>query len=280
MQQGLIFRGFIASPSDVEEERDAAADEIAHWNGANSLARAAIIEPVRIETHARSALGAHPQEIINKQLLDRCDFLIAIFWSRLGTPTANEDSGTIDEIKEFAKLNGSEHVKLFFSNKDLPADHDRDQLRRLRDFKREMETQGLYCSFRDVDDFKSKLRDQLDMLVNATLPSRSAIVGTLSQEVATVAAEIDLSDDAKKLLLEAADDPHGDIAYVRSSSGTEIVANDHNFTSPHDARSVAKWTAALKELAQNQLVQGPVRSGYSLPLTHKGYQWVDRLRSQ
>ena len=97
MQPGLIVRGFIASPSDVNPERDAASRVITEWNAANSLARAAIIEPVRVETHAELGLGTHPQEIINKQLLERCDFLIAIFWSRLGTATDTEESGTVHE---------------------------------------------------------------------------------------------------------------------------------------------------------------------------------------
>src|SRR5258706_15463283 len=112
MQAALIVRAFLASPNDVQAERDAACEVIAEWNAVNSLDRAAIIEPVRIETHAQLELGDHPQEILNRQLLDRCDFLIAIFWSKIGSPTNKEKSGTIHEIKEFAEKKGAENVKL------------------------------------------------------------------------------------------------------------------------------------------------------------------------
>lgn len=45
--------------------------------------------------HAR-----RPQEIINKQVLRNCDLLIAVFWTRLGTPTGGSTSGTVEEIRE------------------------------------------------------------------------------------------------------------------------------------------------------------------------------------
>ena len=113
MQAALIFRAFMASPGDVQEERDQACRVITDWNAVHSLDRDAIIEPVRLETHAQLAQGSHPQEQINKQLLDRCDFLIAVFWSRLGSPTNTEKSGSIHEIKEFAKRKGAECFALF-----------------------------------------------------------------------------------------------------------------------------------------------------------------------
>ena len=51
----------------------------------------------------RNEVGAHPQDIINRQLLGRCDFLIAIFASSIGSATATDASGTLQEIREFAE---------------------------------------------------------------------------------------------------------------------------------------------------------------------------------
>lgn len=166
MQAGIIVRGFIASPSDVQEERERALDVVTKWNAVNSLDRSMTIEAVRVETHAEAQLGSHPQEIINATLLGRCDFLIAIFWSRLGTPTAKEVSGTVDEITTFAKANGGESVKLFFSERDLPYGHDRVELARLADFKEKMKERSLYIPYASVDEFAEKLRNQLDIVMN------------------------------------------------------------------------------------------------------------------
>ena len=145
MQAGIIVRGFIASPSDLQEERDRTLDVVTKWNAVNSLDRSMVIEAVRVETYADAQLGRHPQEIVNATLLGRCDFSIAIFWSKLGTPTAKEISGTVDEITTFEKAKGGERVKLFFSERDLPHGHDREELKRLDKFKNEMQKQA-YCT--------------------------------------------------------------------------------------------------------------------------------------
>lgn len=166
MQAGVIVRGFIASPSDVQEERKRALDVMTKWNAVNSLDREMVVEAVRVETHGESQLGRHPQEIINSTLLEPCDFLIAVFYSRLGTPTEKEVSGTVDEIKTFVEAKGGEMVKLFFSELELPHDHDRDELARLDEFKREMQSQCLYIPFADENEFAEKLRSQLDIVMN------------------------------------------------------------------------------------------------------------------
>jgi hypothetical protein len=37
-------------------------------------------------------LGDHPQTILNSQIIARCQLLVAIFWSKLGTPTPTATS--------------------------------------------------------------------------------------------------------------------------------------------------------------------------------------------
>ena len=171
MQPVYAVRVFIGSPDDVAEERREAGRVIHEWNASHSLNRRTLIEPVRMETHAQATLGGHPQVIINRQLLDRCDFLIAIFWSRLGTPTSSASSGTVQEIEEFIERKGAENVLLFFSNKDLPNDVDDKELRRLREFKKKMRRAGLLISFKDVSSFREKLRQQLEMRMDrVTIP--------------------------------------------------------------------------------------------------------------
>src|SRR5437879_5152072 len=106
MQSGTFVRIFVASPGDVGAERDEICKVIHEWNAANSVSRSVLIEPVRVETHCQSVQGAHPQDLINGQLLERCDLLVAVFWSRLGTPTNKDASGTIQEIREFSESKG------------------------------------------------------------------------------------------------------------------------------------------------------------------------------
>jgi hypothetical protein len=83
----------------VSDAREAIEDEIRHWNAQTGPHLDAIIEPVMWESHSRPELGDRAQAIINKQLrIASCDFGIALFWSRLGTPTGEHGSGSLEEI--------------------------------------------------------------------------------------------------------------------------------------------------------------------------------------
>ncbi len=61
-----------------------------------------LIEPARIETHSHAVQGGQAKDLISSQLLDRSDLLVAVLWSRLGTPTNSDLSGTVQEIREFS----------------------------------------------------------------------------------------------------------------------------------------------------------------------------------
>lgn len=174
MQAGLIVRAFLASPGDVKPEREEVCRSAIEWNAIHSLDREAMLEVVRIETHVQSEFGDHPQEIINSQLLGRCDFLIAVFWHRLGTPTNKKRSGTIHEIAAFAEEEGPEKVMVFFSDQPLPNNVDTDELREFREFKAEMRQKGLYIAYSDLGDFRDKLRNQIELRLNKLLKSPKA----------------------------------------------------------------------------------------------------------
>ncbi len=57
--------------------------------------------------------GDRPQGIINNQVVRNCDMLIGAFWTRLGSPTGVEESGTVEEIKWFLKQ--QKPVMLYYS---------------------------------------------------------------------------------------------------------------------------------------------------------------------
>lgn len=49
-------------------------------------------------------------------MVKNCDIIISVFWSRLGTDTGVEQSGTIEEIKYFIK---EKNLRLFIFQKNL-----------------------------------------------------------------------------------------------------------------------------------------------------------------
>src|SRR4051794_31938327 len=93
-----VLRVFVASPGDVADERQMLADCIAHWNIQNSPSAQIVFLPVAWEELLVPELGGRPQALINSRLLQDADLLIGMFWTRLGTPTGVEVSGTVEEI--------------------------------------------------------------------------------------------------------------------------------------------------------------------------------------
>ena len=155
----------IASPGDVQEERDAVRKVFTNWNDTHQHAT---LHPKMWE-FAVPELGKHPQHILNEKIIDVSDLLIAIFWSKLGTPTPTAPSGTVEEIREFIAKKGAQRVMLYFCQRDLPNDIDPAELMRLNEFKAEMRTKGLFHQYTTVEEFERDLYPHLDVKVEEVL---------------------------------------------------------------------------------------------------------------
>ncbi len=158
----------IASPGDVETERLTAVDVIQEWNRSNSSQEHAVLLPRRWESHSAPELGDRPQAVINRQVVDQSDLVVAVFWTRLGTPTGTSASGTVEEI-ERAREQGKLVMVYFSQNTINPYSLDLDELTRLRHFREALQPFGLVETYTDLVDFRDKLRRQLDQQVRRLL---------------------------------------------------------------------------------------------------------------
>lgn len=159
--EAKVFSILIASPSDVQDEREIAVRTIQEWNELHSSEKQVVLLPVRWETHTNPEYGYRPQEIINRQIVDQCDLLIGIFWTRLGTSTGIAESGTLEEIDRISSLN--KPVMLYFSKANTdPEKIDTDQLNRLREFKNKTYKNALVETFNNQIEFKDKLSKQIE----------------------------------------------------------------------------------------------------------------------
>ncbi|MFT9638732.1 hypothetical protein ACMZ49_15550 [Alcaligenes phenolicus] len=158
-----VYRILVASPSDVAEDRAAVASAIHDWNSHNSKARGIVLLPVMWETHAAPSLDARPQAVINEQLVRECDMLVGIFWTRLGSPTGEAESGTIEEINWFVKE--KKPVMIYFSTRNLPSDCDIDQVKRLREFKKQIQQKGLVFDYESPSTLENMLFKQLTTII-------------------------------------------------------------------------------------------------------------------
>src|ERR1700693_2712688 len=97
----------------------------------------------------RHTLGTRPQQALNEQLVSKCDILLGMFWTRIGTSTGVAESGTVEEIDEFVAA--SKPALLYFSRRPVdPTKIDTKQLNRLKAFKKHTLTNALTGEFANV----------------------------------------------------------------------------------------------------------------------------------
>lgn len=157
-----VFRILIASPSDVDEEREIAVKTIQEWNDLNSAERQIVLLPLRWETHTAPEYGKRPQEVINRQMVDHCDLVIGVFWTRIGSPTGAADSGTLEEIERVAGQ--GKPVMLYFSQvKKDPNQIDLEQFAKLKEFKDKTFPKALVESFNTQIEYRDKLAKQIEI---------------------------------------------------------------------------------------------------------------------
>lgn len=159
----LVLSILVASPGDVPAERDAVVEAINQWNSEHSRQMKLHLEGIRWETHAYPATGGRPQGFVNHQMADACDFAIAVFGTRVGTPTGEAQSGTIEEIERLRSK--KKQVALYFSNAPLPRDFDEVQYAALKQYRKEREADSLVWEFSDARQLKDLVSHHLPAFV-------------------------------------------------------------------------------------------------------------------
>lgn len=273
----------IASPGDVEQERRIAREVIHDWNDLHSEQSGIVLLPISWETHSSPEMGEHPQAIINKQVLKDADLLVGIFWTRLGTPTGEAESGTVEEIQEHIKAD--KPAMIYFSKKPVELDSvDQDQYQKLKAFKESTQETGLYHEYNSLGHFKEDLYRHLVMTINKNeYFAKQAEVKELAWDnwtsKAMKATWPTISMEAEDLLKEAVKDANGRIMKIGFMGGTVVQTNGRNFTENKDARTIALWEGAVNELLEAGFIEKRGQKGEVFALTRLGYEYADKLQA-
>jgi len=276
----------IASPGDVLEHRQAIRDVLQDWNYINSLHTNVVLMPVAWETHSSSELGMEAQELINERVLNDCDLLVAVFWTRLGTPTSKSLSGSVEEIQRH--LDAGKPAMVYFSTAPVaPETLDIEQFKLLGEFKAWCRDKGLTKDFANLEEFRQMFARELQIALRSN-PYLSAIVEgartipgvgkpTVVQDDGSD-DDLHLSQEAQQLLLEAAADKHGTILKSRTFDGQSIQTNGRIFGDAGDRRSEARWEYALDQLVSLGLVIERGFNGEVFEVAEPGFQLAERIR--
>jgi hypothetical protein len=163
----MVVRVFVASPTDVTEERALLEEIVRELNLSWSRDLSARLELVRWETHATPGIGLDPQSVINDAIDADYDIFIGLLWARFGTPTGRAGSGTEEEFVRAHGRYGSDpsSLRIMFYFKDVPISPSQinpDQLTKVNAFRSQLGELGvLYWTYKDRDAFASLLRIHL-----------------------------------------------------------------------------------------------------------------------
>ena len=151
----------ISCPSDIKQEIETVQAVLNDFNEQIGEINNLNIKYKYWKTHVLPESGSAPQKIINKQIVENSDGIIAIFWSKFGSPTSRYGSGTEEEIEKMLKK--KKHVMIYFSNAPLPPSmYNPDDIKRIADFKKKYEGKGIYFEYSSVNEFEELLKSHIN----------------------------------------------------------------------------------------------------------------------
>ncbi len=193
-----IISVFVASPSDVSDERKALDSVISELNQTWSKSLNLRLELIKWETDVFPGFGEYAQDVINQQINDEYDVFIAIFWGKVGSPTKVAESGTLEELEraylKYKNDNSSVDLLVYFKDQAIaPSKMDFVQLQKLEAVKKQLgEKGGLYWMFERTEDFENILRGHLSKVAQKWSQKLSKDVSTQNLNVIHC---VDESDD-------------------------------------------------------------------------------------
>ncbi len=166
--QPRILRIVVASPGDVQSERDVMPSVIEELNRGVAADRGLRLELSRWETDTHP--GFHPdgpQGLLDPILnIADCDLLLGIFWKRFGTPTPDGKTGTEHEFglaHEAWKEKQSPQIFVYFNQKPYTPNSksEADQWGQVLEFRSKFLKEGLWWPYKGKVQFEKLVRNHL-----------------------------------------------------------------------------------------------------------------------
>ncbi len=186
MKENKIYRKlriFLASPSDVAEERLRVHDIATALNRTGNVADqlGLTLEVLDWHTHVAPLMG-RPEDVILQQLpTETWDIFVGILWLRFGAPTGALDpqtglafdSGTEEEfVHAYKAWQKNGQPKVLFYRCTRPASFDQidpDHLKRVKlfftNFDADKKHPGLYQTYETIEDFERRVWQDLTTLL-------------------------------------------------------------------------------------------------------------------
>ena len=286
-----LYRVFVASPSDVADEREAIEEVIRELNLSAVEAQGAQLQLLKWETHAFPDFGTDVQDVVNRQIGDDYDIFLGVMWTRFGTPTSRAGSGTAEEFERaFARYQRDRdalRLMLYFKDAPLePSKLDLQQLGEVRQFQERVgNLGGLYWKFKDRSELEKLLRLQLTRVLRELSGRQSISASSVPTPPDGSDDELGIYDYSERLaasvqqvtkvveLIGQANVTLGDRTRARAADLEKLASRAPNI----DAREVKQITdAAAEDMEAFACTVGPLVPALSENFKSV-YQWFEGM---
>ena len=167
-----ILYAFLASPGDLQDEREAVRDAVDEFN--DSWADESGYQIKLLGWEGTAPGFGRPQELINEDV-ERCDLFLGLMWKRWGTPPDKDGKFTSGFHEEFTQSiarrehSGSPEIALFFKEiSDEFMQDPGDDLKKVLEFRETIiaERKILFKKFSTTSDLEKLVRKLLATHVN------------------------------------------------------------------------------------------------------------------
>ncbi|MBI4479612.1 MAG: DUF4062 domain-containing protein [Acidobacteria bacterium] len=249
---------FVASPSDLESERNRIEEVIRELNVTWSRRFGLRLDLVRWETHGVPGFGEDAQDVLNQELPYDYDIFVGMMWSKYGTPTGRAGSGTEEEfnraLMRFRAAPNTLQIMFYFKDAPLkPSAIDPEELTKSRSFRESLgEEGGLYFNFGSLEEFERLIRLHLSRQIqsfecNEARTRTPALVPTPLPDLRNPEAEeeigaLDLLDIAEE-------------HFLNLTESTKRIANETTALGQNMSERTAEITSVGKpsELSRHEL---------------------------
>ncbi len=156
-----LHKVLISAPGDIDQDDEVKIVKsiIENFNRIYGDRQGIILTAKYWRDDAYASMAGPPQSVINSQVVDDCDAVVAIFWTRFGSPTEMYGSGTEEEIERLRR--DGKQVFLYFSERPVKPGYDQMQWEKVCAFKDRVKKQGLYFTYSDLNEFETLIERHL-----------------------------------------------------------------------------------------------------------------------
>jgi hypothetical protein len=208
-RQTSEFRVVVASPLDINEERNIVFESLGELNRTLDI-QGISLKVIGWEEYTSPGVGTDAQQVVNRQILEEYDILIGLFGTRLGTPTSQAKSGTVEEIeKALAREDpamGEFHAQIYFSDRiEKVSQINVAELAEVLSYQKKLHGRGVfYKKFQSKEELAREVRINVQRAINYYL-KRDLALGHTSVEPTTEQSRAEPTPAAEALELGTLD---------------------------------------------------------------------------